>query len=225
MGYNSCAENFVYQGGDDCIALKPNSTSIYMRNITCWGGTGIALGSIAQYEGVTDIIEDVVMEDINLFASDQCLGYQGVYAKSWIGETHGTPPNGGGGGNGYAKNITFKNVYMKDIIHPIAVDTTLTYLPDVKGKPDIKGSLFEWSDIVFDNFTGTATGNRVVWMDCPKHLPCHDFTFRNVDIKPGKTDHPEISFVCNNIVMDGQDGLQQCHPSNSTLEMDNDGTL
>jgi hypothetical protein len=45
----------VYQGGDDCIALKPNSTSIYMRNITCWGGTGIALGSIAQYDGVVSL--------------------------------------------------------------------------------------------------------------------------------------------------------------------------
>ena len=56
-----------------------------MRNITCWGGTGIALGSIAQYDGVYDVIEDVLMEDISLFPSDQCLGYQGVYAKSWIG--------------------------------------------------------------------------------------------------------------------------------------------
>jgi len=42
----------VYQGGDDCIALKPNSTDIIIRNVTCYGGTGIAFGSIAQYEGV-----------------------------------------------------------------------------------------------------------------------------------------------------------------------------
>lgn len=42
----------VYQGGDDCIALKPNSTDITIRNVTCYGGTGIAFGSIAQYEGV-----------------------------------------------------------------------------------------------------------------------------------------------------------------------------
>lgn len=45
-------ENFVFQGGDDCIALKPNSTLITARNITCLGGNGIAFGSIAQYEGV-----------------------------------------------------------------------------------------------------------------------------------------------------------------------------
>jgi hypothetical protein len=49
---DSAAENFVYQGGDDCVALKPNSTSITLRNITCYGGTGIAFGSIGQYEGV-----------------------------------------------------------------------------------------------------------------------------------------------------------------------------
>lgn len=45
-------ENMVYQGGDDCVALKPNSTSITLRNVTCYGGTGIAFGSIAQYSGV-----------------------------------------------------------------------------------------------------------------------------------------------------------------------------
>ena len=42
---------------------------------------------------------------------------------------------------------------------------------------------------------------------------------------PGKTDHPEITYVCNNMILDGSDGLDQCHPSNSTLETDNGGTL
>lgn len=32
---------------------------------------------------------------------------------------------------------------MEDIIHPIAIDTTLTYLPDVKGRPDVAASKFE----------------------------------------------------------------------------------
>ena len=39
----------------------------------------------SQLTPQTDIIEDVLMEDIGLYPSDQCLGYQGVYAKSWIG--------------------------------------------------------------------------------------------------------------------------------------------
>jgi hypothetical protein len=36
------------------------------------------------------------MEDIQLYPSSQCPGYQGVYFKSWVGESSGTPPNGGG---------------------------------------------------------------------------------------------------------------------------------
>jgi len=70
--------------------------------VTCFGGTGIAFGSIGQYEGVVscliglgeyradigsqlDIIEDVVMDDMYLYPSSQCPMYQGVYFKSWIG--------------------------------------------------------------------------------------------------------------------------------------------
>lgn len=52
---NVAINNFVYQGGDDCIAFKPNSTNIAVNNVTCVGGTGIAFGSIAQYEGVVSL--------------------------------------------------------------------------------------------------------------------------------------------------------------------------
>ncbi|ORY33759.1 putative polygalacturonase [Naematelia encephala] len=223
--HNVTFENFVYQGGDDCIALKPNSTMITARNVSCYGGTGIAFGSIAQYPGVLDIIQDVHLEDIRLYPSSQCLGYQGVYFKSWISQSYGIPPNGGGGGYGYCKNVTVKDVYMEDIMHPIAVDTTLTYLPDVKGGADIPSSTFSWYDIHLSNFTGNGSGNRLVWMDCSKLRPCHGWTFDHIDLKPGKDDHPEISYVCNNFLLDGTEGLNQCHPSNSTLETDNGGTL
>lgn len=42
-------------------------------------------------------------------------------------ESHGTPPNGGGGGEGYCRNVTVKDVYMEDIMHPIAVDTSSVF--------------------------------------------------------------------------------------------------
>lgn len=82
-----------------------------------------------------------------------------------------------------------------------------------------------WADIHFENFTGTSAGNRIVWIDCPKHLPCKEFTFEGIDIQPGKDDHPEVGFICNNVVLDFTDGLDQCHPGNSTIEADNDGTM
>jgi hypothetical protein len=82
-----------------------------------------------------------------------------------------------------------------------------------------------WYDIHFENVTGTAKNNRIVWLDCPKNRPCYDITFKDISIQPGKTDHPEIGFVCNNVVMDGGDGLNRCHPSNSTLEGGDDGSM
>ncbi|THH29809.1 hypothetical protein EUX98_g4363 [Antrodiella citrinella] len=35
--------------GDDCLAIKGNSTNILARNVTCRGGNGIAIGSLGQY--------------------------------------------------------------------------------------------------------------------------------------------------------------------------------
>ncbi|ODN84612.1 hypothetical protein L202_00523 [Cryptococcus amylolentus CBS 6039] len=224
QSYNVTYENFVYQGGDDCIALKPNSTLINVRNVTCVGGTGIAFGSIAQYAGVKDIIEDVHMEDLKLYPSNQCPGYQGVYFKSWLGASIGTPPNGGGGGYGYCRNVTVKDVYMEDIWHPLVVQSDLTYLEMERDKYSDTG-LFEWYDIHLQNFTGTALANRVAWMSCSKLTPCHDWTFKDIAIEPGKNDHPEIQYTCNNFVLGGKDGLNQCHPSNSVLETENGGTL
>jgi len=55
-------------------------------------------------------------------------------------------------------------------------------------------------------------------MDCSKAQPCWDITFKDVDIKPGKTDDEDLHYVCNNAVMGGGDGLNMCHPSNSTKE-------
>ena len=113
----------VYQGGDDCLAFKPNSSMITARNVTCYGGTGIAFGSIGQYKDHPDYLEDIHMEDINLYKSSQHLGKDGLYFKSWMGLELGTPPNGGGGGKGWAKNITLKNVHMEETIRPIYIQT------------------------------------------------------------------------------------------------------
>lgn len=77
--------NMTYQGGDDCVAIKPNVSDLYMRNITCYGGTGIAFGSIAQYPGVEDWIENVTMEGVKLYPSTQHVMKNGLYFKSWMG--------------------------------------------------------------------------------------------------------------------------------------------
>ncbi|KAG6845111.1 hypothetical protein H0H93_016246, partial [Arthromyces matolae] len=50
--------------GDDCLAIKGNSTNILARGITCRGGNGIAFGSLGQYVDLPDIVENVVLDDL-----------------------------------------------------------------------------------------------------------------------------------------------------------------
>jgi polygalacturonase len=215
--------NIVYQGGDDCIAFKPNSTGVVVSNATCVGGTGIAFGSIAQYKGTMDVIEDVVLRDIRLYASDQVRGYQGIYFKSWIGEEVGHPPNGGGGGYGYCRNVSISDVQMEGIDRPIALTAGLTYLDDEHGKH--KYGTFEWSHINFTRVRATSTANRAVWLDCSPAQPCHHIRFEDVVITPGKDDHPEIHQVCNHVKHSKGDGLDACKPNDSDLESDTGGTM
>lgn len=101
--------------------------------------------------------------------------------------------------------------------------SSLTYLYDHAHIGRNTG-LFNWHGILFENITGTAERNRVVNLDCSKKTPCYDIVFRGVNVKPGKTDDPSINFVCNNVIMDAEEGLQQCHPSNSTRESEPAGT-
>ncbi|ORY30782.1 putative polygalacturonase [Naematelia encephala] len=215
--HNVTFEDMVYQGGDDCLALKPNSSMIRARNVTCFGGTGIAFGSIGQYKGIVDYIDDVEFTDITLLPSSQHLMKNGLYFKSWMGYEIGTPPNGGGGGSGYGRDIKVDGVKMKDVIRPIYLQSDLTYLNDHRGEGHDTG-LFHWSNISLSNISGTSALNRVVWLDCSKQTPCKDITFDHVKITPGKDDAPEIHYVCNNVVLGGGDGLDACHPSDSQKE-------
>jgi galacturan 1,4-alpha-galacturonidase len=59
-------KNWVYQGGDDAVALKGNSTNIHIENITVYGGPGIAFGSLGQYPTRYDIVENVTVKNINV---------------------------------------------------------------------------------------------------------------------------------------------------------------
>lgn len=113
----------IYQGGDDCVAFKPNSSMITVRNVTCYGGTGVAFGSIAQYQGQLDYLEDIVIDDMQLLPSSQHLMKNGLYLKSWMGYPIGLPPNGGGGGHGYAKNMHISNLYIENNLRPIFLQT------------------------------------------------------------------------------------------------------
>ena len=81
--------------GDDSISTKANSTNILITNSTFIHGLGVALGSIGQYDGVYETLENITARDI-VFVKTLHAGY----VKTWTGQRVGYPPNGGGGGLG-----------------------------------------------------------------------------------------------------------------------------
>jgi galacturan 1,4-alpha-galacturonidase len=93
------ADNITFRrwtiaNGDDGISLKANSTNILIEDSTFHGGA-VALGSIGQYEGQFETIENVTIRNITYLG-----GFYAAYVKTWTGKAKGIPPNGGGGGLG-----------------------------------------------------------------------------------------------------------------------------
>lgn len=88
-------DRWTVVNGDDSISMKANSTNILITNSTFYNGLGVAIGSIGQYKGVYERIENVTARDVVFYKT-----LHGGYVKTWTGEQVGYPPNGGGGGLG-----------------------------------------------------------------------------------------------------------------------------
>ncbi|EQB49243.1 hypothetical protein CGLO_11445 [Colletotrichum gloeosporioides Cg-14] len=164
---------WTVKNGDDCIATKANSTNILIEDVEFHDGQGVAIGSIGQYAGQFETIENVT------------LGY---------------PPNGGGAGLGYAKNLSWENVTIYDAEQaPIYVMQCITYNGQ---QGNCSSSLFEISNISFTNFRGTLQGSRVAYLQCSRaHGGCDDvrienMNFTNISVDPPA---PATGYRCSNI--------------------------
>lgn len=78
--------------------MKQNSTNIYIADCEIHNGMSLAMGSIGQYPGQINVIENVTAERIKCVDTS----YAGR-VKTWTGDEKGVAPNGGGGGLGHAK--------------------------------------------------------------------------------------------------------------------------
>lgn len=110
--------NWTVEGGDDCIAIKGNSTNIFSKNITCIHTHGMPIGSVGQFPNRPDYVQDIWYEDVHLINSTN-----GAWVKAWQGTNQATTNNGdtGGGGGGWAKNVTWKNFTIENVGMPISI--------------------------------------------------------------------------------------------------------
>ncbi|KAF7554060.1 hypothetical protein G7Z17_g3159 [Cylindrodendrum hubeiense] len=93
--------NMYIRNGDDAIAIKGNSTNILVEDSIFDNSLGLAFGSLGQYFGKTEIVENVIARRIKFYGTRYAS-----YVKTWTGDQVNYPPNGGGGGLGYLRNVS-----------------------------------------------------------------------------------------------------------------------
>ncbi|PCH37443.1 glycoside hydrolase family 28 protein [Wolfiporia cocos MD-104 SS10] len=190
--------------GDDCLAIKGNSTNIYARNITCRGGNGIAFGSLGQYADLFDHVGNVTLEDthmVRLSSEIQPNMGSGVYFKSWSGTRIGFPPDDGGGGLGLVTNVTVRDMLLNNVSIPIHLYQTNGALPgDAPSK-------LQFANLTFINVTGSTTGNTIVDLQCSSAAPCPGMVFQDINVTVPSGQTP--TYECSNVV--SEQGLSGCN--------------
>ncbi|KAK8131421.1 glycoside hydrolase family 28 protein [Apiospora sp. TS-2023a] len=189
---NITFRRWVVDNGDDSIAMKANSTNILIEDCRFHTGLGIAIGSIGQYDGEFEIIENVTARNIQILDK---MRY-GVYVKTWTGRSAGYPPNGGGGGLGYAANMLFQNFTLEGATGIFAV-TQCTSYNDATGGCDT--SEFHIRDLVLEDWRGTAVSDVVAAVQCSAARPCTGIEIKGIDIVDTINGTAPASYLCDNV--------------------------
>lgn len=185
--------------GDDCFSPKPNTSNIYVENLWCNGTHGVSMGSIGQYPGVLDYIENAFIKNVTLLN-----GQNGARLKAWAG------PNVG---YGRISNITFQDFVIHNTDNPIVVDQC--YFNVNASTCAAYPSRVNITDVLFENFSGDSSGKEgkvVADLTCSPAAVCEDIQLENVVLTSPAGEPPE--YICNGI--SGGIGVPCTSTTNST---------
>ncbi|KAK2780468.1 exopolygalacturonase [Colletotrichum kahawae] len=187
-------QNSNINNGDDCVSFKPNSTNIVIQGLVCNGSHGISVGSLGQYVGTYDIVENLYVYNTTMSnASD------GARIKVWPGiDTPFQPSLSGGGGSGYVKNVTYDTFHHSNNDNAITIDQC--YGQKNQTLCNQYPSNMTISDIYFKNMDGTASSKydpRVGTLVCSSKEKCLNINAESIDVKTpsGKT----AQWLCTNL--------------------------
>ncbi|PWN87866.1 putative exopolygalacturonase precursor [Acaromyces ingoldii] len=170
--------NWTVTNGDDCIAAKGNTTNLHVRNVTCHGGNGMTIGSVGQYPETPDFVENVLFENITVTDA-----INAAFIKTWQGVPvdNSTNGDGGGGGSGYIKNITFADFIINEVALPIQI-TQCIYSERKGRKKDCESSKMAILDVAWRNVRGTTKYNIAASLHCAASHPCPGVRFEDVEL-------------------------------------------
>ncbi|KAI3613221.1 nadph oxidase isoform 2 [Moniliophthora roreri] len=178
------------------------------------GVTELPLAQWGQYANMSDLVENVLLENLTVsivsFAILMFLStaiyrqIQRIDSKlqRWSGSVNGAPPTGGGGGGGFVRKVTARNVVLDRVNHPVHV-----YQNNEGQHGDLPSQLM-FSDLHFENWTGTTLTTGIVDIECSRAVGCADVQFSNYQVTRPANQPPRYS---QNV--SGLSGLDAAHPS------------
>ncbi|KAG6828131.1 hypothetical protein H0H92_009085, partial [Tricholoma furcatifolium] len=109
----------------------------------------------------------------------------------------GYPPNGGGGGLGYAKNLIFRDFTLTNVTDTVAYITQCTSYNGAVGGCDT--SQFQISDITWGPMAGNVLSPTLASLQCSAAAPCPGIQFVGFDeIETVSASERDID--CSNVV-------------------------
>ncbi|KAM3067558.1 hypothetical protein ACMFMG_000126 [Clarireedia jacksonii] len=198
-------QNSVINNGDDCVSFKPNSTNILVQNLFCNGSHGISVGSLGQYVGEYDIVENIYVYNTSLHNATD-----GARIKVWPNAPSALSGDlQGGGGDGRVNNITYDTMYIDNVDYAIEVDQcygqkNLTLCLQYPSPLTI-------TNIVFRNFTGKTSKKynpEIGTFACSSETVCNNIVASNINVlSPNGTDQayclnvnePALDVTCTDV--------------------------
>ncbi|KAI4379283.1 hypothetical protein MLD38_005601 [Melastoma candidum] len=155
--------------GDDCVSIVGNSSTIVIRDISCGPGHGISIGSLGISNSWSQV-RDVIVQSSILSETEF-----GLRIKTWQG------------GSGFAKDIIFQNVLMKNVGHPIVINQYYcdSFVPCLNQTSAVKVA-----NISFVNIKGTTATSLAMMFACSDNSPCEGLYLEDVHLESyygGKT--------------------------------------
>ncbi|XP_061348243.1 polygalacturonase-like [Gastrolobium bilobum] len=161
---NIVISNSVIGTGDDCISIVSGSQNVRAKDITCGPGHGISIGSLGAGNSEAEV-SNVVVNRATLTGTTN-----GVRIKTWQG------------GSGYARNIKFMNIVMRNVTNPIIIDQN--YCDKKEGSCQEQESAVGLSNVVYQNIRGTSASEVAIKFDCSKTVPCKGIYLKDVVLTP-----------------------------------------
>ncbi|KAK3309730.1 polygalacturonase precursor [Chaetomium strumarium] len=195
---NIVIQNSHIDNGDDCVSFKPNSTNIVVQGLQCNGSHGISVGSLGQYVGEVDIVENIYVTNITMSnASD------GARIKVWPGSASALSGDlQGGGGSGRVNNITYDGMTLSNVDY--AVEITQCYGQKNLTLCNEYPSSLVIENVAVRNFKGMTSKKYdplVGYLVCSSPDTCHNITVQGME--GVKSPKGNSQFTCANIEESG----------------------